>query len=105
MFAVLLGVQGWRGASLPYKAAVLIAPVLGVVFTLSQINAHYAYVRTVSALAGNGGVRDRTGPRQFAKLQARAIVPAPLPARGSVVSVHIPGVVSGFVAVSNSVTS
>src|SRR5437868_342105 len=42
VFAVLLGVQGWRGASLPYKAAVLIAPVLGVVFTLSQINAHYA---------------------------------------------------------------
>src|SRR5437867_1673517 len=79
VFAVLLGVQGWSGASAGYKAAALVAPVLGVAFTLSQINAHYAYVRTVTALAGDRGVRDRAGPRQFAKLQARTVVPAQLP--------------------------
>src|SRR5438105_10431748 len=30
VFAVLLGAQGWRGASAGYKAAVLVAPVLGL---------------------------------------------------------------------------
>ena len=92
LFAVVVGVQGWRASPASYKAVAAVAPVMGFLFAVTQINAHYAYARTITALVGQRGVRDYAGRHEFAKVQTQLTPPT----RGSVISVDIPGLRSGF---------